>query len=69
MSLATIRFRYNCPAEKGMLIRVWNSHDNTVYEGTIIGSRDNFLKIRLADGSVRLCHPTWEIEYLRENEV
>lgn len=66
MTLATIRFRYNCPAEIGMIVRVYNSHTKQSCEGTIIGSRDNFLKIRLADGSVRLCHPTREIEYLRE---
>lgn len=60
MTLAYIRKTYGVPATRGARVRYRRER-----EGTIIGAKGNYLRIRFDDvkhgGNY---HPTWEMEYL-----
>ena len=60
--LEYIRRAYNVPVKKGTRILYKDR------KGIIIGARGPYLLIRLdGDKQAMLYHPTWEIEYLGEN--
>jgi len=66
MSLDYIRKTYGVPAKRGGRI-VYNGDANRPgQKGTIVGARNQYLRIRLDDhpGVVSSFHPTWEITYL-----
>ena len=65
MSLEYIRRTYGVPAKRGSRVRVDWYPPEPAREGTITGSRQAHLRIRL-DGEKhsRTVHPTWRIEYL-----
>lgn len=66
MSLEYIRKFYGVPATRGAKVR-YKSSQFGFKEGTIVGSRDAYVLVRL-DGhkKSRSFHPTWNIEYLGE---
>lgn len=65
MSMDYIRRAYGVPAKRGMRLRFKDSIGGD-REGTIVGSRAQYLRVRL-DGEnwTRMVHPTWPIEYLK----
>lgn len=71
MSMRYIRDYYKVPAKRGGRVRYTGSPDS-VFDGTIVGSRGAHLRIRF-DGKpmgsdIVDAHPTWKIEYLKEPE-
>jgi hypothetical protein len=57
-----IRDHYNVPARRGA--RVIYHGDGTPKSGTIVGTKDAHLRIRLdGEQKIRSYHPTWCIEY------
>jgi len=58
MNMEYIRKTYCVPAKRGARVTFRGN------SGTIVGSRQHRLRIRL-DGvkSILTCHPTWKIEY------
>jgi hypothetical protein len=57
MSLEAIKKIYNVPAERGQGVIIAKS-DGTLQKGVIVGSgRGQFLKVKLEDETIRLCHP------------
>ena len=65
MSIAAIRESRGVPAKIGGRVRYTGSADGKPREGTIIGTRGGYLRIRLDGAKVAgSYHPTWELEYL-----
>ena len=64
MSLEYIRRVYKVPAKRGMAVRAEGQ------KGRILGARGPYLRI-LLEGEIikKLFHPTWEMEYLTEEET
>jgi hypothetical protein len=62
MSMEYIRKTYNIPAKRGKRIR-FHGHD-----GVITGSLGCRLRARFGGISTALLHPTWDIEYLPDEE-
>jgi hypothetical protein len=66
--MADIRKAYDVPAKRGMRVR-YSPPGKAPRLGTIVGSRDQYLRIRLdpAPGMISTPwnhHPTWCLEYL-----
>ena len=57
MSMEYIRKAYQVPAFRGQKVSFRGQ------EGQIIGSRNAYLRVRLASGRVVTLHPTWELSY------
>lgn len=64
MSLEHIAATYRVPAKEGGRVRYTGGGAQKT--GTIIGSRNAHLRIKMDDGETGLYHPTWEMEYLPE---
>lgn len=60
-----IRKRYGVPAKRGARIRFTPSR-NESSEGTIVGSRGTYLRVRFDNDPKHIAtlHPTWEVTYL-----
>jgi hypothetical protein len=57
-----IRETYNVPAKRGMKVIVQGQ------EGTIIGSKGQYLRIRKEGEQKALSyHPTWKVKYINDN--
>lgn len=66
MTMKTIRTIYKVPAYKGVEVVITKS-DGVIQRGVIIGyAREQFLKVKLEDYSIRLCHPT-RCEYVLDD--
>ena len=65
MSATYVREHYRVPAKRGGRIRYRGSPGIPATEGTIVGFRGQYLRVRL-DGHKRVLsfHPTWMIDYL-----
>jgi len=60
MSMEYIREHYNVNAFRGQRVEIYNGR-----EGTITGSRSQYLRVRLdGDKHTSIVHPTWNIMYL-----
>lgn len=64
MSIEYIRDTYRVPAQKDGRVRYTGGGASQL--GTIIGSRNAYLRLKMDDGETGLYHPTWEMEYLPE---
>lgn len=65
MSMEFIRRNYRVPARRGGRVRNMNVDVGEVMLGTIVGSRDQYLRIRWdCNTSPRTHHPTDGIVYL-----
>lgn len=64
MSMQHIRDYYGVPARRGA--RVVYSGDGCPAIGTIVGSRDQYLRVRFDDEPDRIetLHATWELEFV-----
>lgn len=62
MSMAYIRTFYGVPAKRGA--RVAFTHAERAVQGTIIGSRGAYLRVRWDTGRTATMHPTWALRYL-----
>ena len=69
MSIEQIRRSRNVPAKVGGRVIYTGDQSGTPKGGTIVGSRDGYLRIRL-DGATLIgsYHPTWELTYLEPTE-
>lgn len=59
MSAKFVRDYYGVPAYRGGRVTVNGK------PGTIISFPDQYINVRFDDGTVRRCHPTWEVNYER----
>jgi hypothetical protein len=67
MSLDYIRNHYRVPAKVNGRVRYTWRGDRF---GTIVGADGGYLLVRLdGDQDAGIYHPTWEIEYLTDEEV
>jgi len=65
MSMEYIRKIYGVPAKRGGKVMIVSSRDGDIsFEGTIVASKRNYLRIRLLNGHIGTYHPTDHIEYL-----
>jgi hypothetical protein len=66
MSMAYIRRYYGVPAKRGARIHYWEFGADR--KGTIVGSRDQYLRVRFDDEPNRIdtVHATSGVEYLQE---
>jgi hypothetical protein len=62
MSMQYIRDYYKVPAYRGRKVRFHGK------ECVIVGSRNQYLKGKYADGWISIIHPTWEVEYIEEGK-
>ena len=63
MSMDYIRRTYGVPAKRGARVRFSGAPKSM--DGSIVGSRGQYLRIRWhGDGQVHTHHPTWMLEYL-----
>lgn len=63
-----IRRTYGVPAKRGMRIEYMSGRDYELMDGTIVGSKGGYLRIRL-DGNRHsgLFHPTYNLVYFTPN--
>lgn len=63
MSMGYIRHAYGVPAKRGGRVTWWATMGKQL-DGTIIGSRGHYLRIRFdGEDKARTLHPTWRIGY------
>jgi hypothetical protein len=64
VSMKYVRATYQVPAKRGARVR-YEWPDGVPREGTIVGSKDQYIKVRLdGDEHWGLYHPTWKMTYL-----
>ena len=67
MSMEYIRRVYGVPAKRGGKVRITSMQDSTIkLDGIIVASKGPYIRVRINDGKPMSYHPTWNIEYLRE---
>lgn len=63
-----IRTYYQVPARRGTRVRYRGGQ--IPQEGTIVGFRDAYLRVRLdGEREIRSYHPTWRIDYLGDPDA
>jgi hypothetical protein len=64
MSMDYIRRSYGVPAKRGARVTWWDCMTDRQVQGTIVGARGHYLRIRFDDEArTRTLHPTWRIGY------
>jgi hypothetical protein len=64
MSMDYIRRSYGVPAKRGARVTWWACMTDRQVQGTIVGARGHYLRIRLDDEArTRTLHPTWRLGY------
>lgn len=65
MSMEYIRTTYRVPAARGARVEYFG--DEVPIQGTIIGTRNAHIRVRM-DGGRRIfnLHPTWKVRYLEQ---
>jgi hypothetical protein len=62
MSMQYIRDYYRLPVKVGDRVTYWGG--TTAREGTVVGARGQYLRVRLdGDKHPSTMHPTWRLDY------